>query len=132
MEEVVKKHTILAQYLDWYLRDQPKLIFKIWKNFLKFNLEYFSVPLLIKTFFSPWRKYTWSYGRGFDSKKYLEAFVSNSISRVLGAILRFFLILIGVFLEILIFVTGLIVLIGWFFLPLILLGGLIFGFKIIF
>lgn len=132
MEEVVKKHTILAQYLDWYLRDQPKLIFKIWKNFLKFNLEYFSVPLLIKTFFSPWRKYTWSYGRGFDSKRYLEAFLSNSISRVLGAILRFFLILIGVFLEILIFVIGLTVLIGWILLPLILLGGLIFGFKIIF
>lgn len=132
MEEVVKKHTILTQYLDWYLRDQPKLISKIWKNLLKFNLGYFSIPLLLKTFFSPWRKYTWSYGRGFSFSRYLEAFVSNVISRTLGAILRFFLILIGIFLEILIFIGGLVVLIGWFLTPLILLGGLIFGFKIIF
>lgn len=131
MKETAKKHNILTQSIDWYLRDQSRFILKVWKNLLRFNLEYFSIPLLLKTFFSPWRRYTWSYGRGFNFRRYLEAFVSNLISRTLGAILRFFLILIGIFLEILILLGGLIALIGWFFLPLILIAALIFGFKIL-
>lgn len=132
MEEAAKKHTIFTQYLDWYLRDQPRIILKVWKNLLCFNLEYFSIPLLIKTFFSPWRKYAWLYGRGFNFGRYLEAFVSNLIFRALGAVLRFFLILIGIFLEILIILGGIVVLIGWFLLPIILIAALIFGFKILF
>lgn len=132
MEQVAKKYNIFSQFIAWYLRDQPRFILKVWKNLLRFNLEYFSIPLLLRTFFSPWRKYTWSYGRRFDFGRYLEAFVSNLISRTLGAILRFFLILIGIFLEIIIFFGGPIALVGWFFLPLILVGGLILGFKILF
>lgn len=132
MTEAAKKHNILVQSVDWYLRDQPRLILRAWRNFLKFNLEYFSIPLLLKTFFSPWRRYVWSYGRRFNFRIYLEAFVSNSISRTLGAILRFFLILIGIFLEILIFFGGIIVLVVWFLWPLILIGLLILGFKILF
>jgi len=132
MEEAAKKHNIFSQYLSWYLHDHPKVIFRAWKNLLRFNLEYFSIPLLIKTFFSPWRRYSWAYGRGFDFKRYLEAFVSNAIFRTLGAILRFFLIIIGIFLEVLIFFGGLIFLVIWFLLPLILLILFVFGFLLIF
>lgn len=132
MEKVAQKHTIFSQYLRWYLFDQPGFILKAWKNLLKFNLEYFSIPLLLKTFFSPWRKYTWSYGRGFGFQRYLEAFVSNAIFRGLGAILRLVLILIGIFLEIFVFFVGLAALIIWFLLPFILLGLFILGFVVIF
>ena len=131
MKNIAEKRNIIGQFLGWYLFDQPKAIFKAWKNFLLFNLEYFSIPLLFKTFFSPWRRYVWSYGRGFDFGRYLEAFASNAISRGLGAISRFFLILIGIFLEILIVLGGIIMFILWFLWPLILVGGLIFGFKIL-
>lgn len=112
--------------------ETPKEILNAWKNFLLFNLSYFSVPFLLRTFFSPWRKYQWSYGRGFDVKRYLEAAVSNLFSRAVGAAMRSFLIITGLLTEILIIFAGIIAFFGWLFLPAVLIGGLIFGFNLIF
>lgn len=111
---------IVWQYLEWHFYDQPRKILKTWKGFLLFNLEFFSVFLLIKTFVSPWRQYTWAYPRGLDIPKDLEALFSNLISRTLGAILRTFLILVGVFFEILILIIGFLIFVGWLVLPAIL------------
>ncbi len=127
-----KKQTIFSQYLIWHFIDMPKEILKAWRNFLLFNLNYFSIPLLIRTLFSYWRQYQWSYGRGFDAARYLETFVSNLISRILGAIVRIFLIIFGIICEIFIFFSGLIIFLTWFILPLILIAGLIFGIFVIF
>lgn len=130
--EAAKKQNIVIQYLIWHFYDVPRGLIKAWQNYLLFNLNYFSLLLLVKTFLAPWRRYVWSYGRGFDLKKYLEALVSNLISRIIGAVVRSFLILIGLVTEIFVFFAGLILIIGWLILPLLLVYGLFFGFKIIF
>jgi hypothetical protein len=131
MAEIYIQRNILVSYLIWYFFDIPKEILKGWKNFLVFNLNYFSIPILIKTFFSHWRQYKWSYGRGFDFKRYAEAFFSNMISRTLGAMVRSVLIFIGILTEILILIFGSILFLGWLILPAILIFGLIFGLKMI-
>ncbi|PIR71502.1 MAG: hypothetical protein COX89_01410 [Candidatus Nealsonbacteria bacterium CG_4_10_14_0_2_um_filter_37_10] len=123
---------IFFQYLIWQFWEVPKNILLGWKNFLKFGLNYFSLPLLLRTFFSPWRRYTWAYPRGFDVGKYFEVFISNLISRILGAVLRIFLIIIGVLAEVFIIFAGAILFFGWIVLPILLITGLVFGFKIIF
>ena len=122
---------IVSLWISWQFFDVPKNILKAWRNFLKFNLNYFSIPLLLKTFFSPWRRYIWYYPKGFDLGKYFEVFFSNLISRILGAVLRFFLIIIGILAEILIIFVGLMIFFGWLVLPILLIVGLIFGFKIL-
>jgi hypothetical protein len=122
---------IFFQYLSWQFFDVPGNILKAWKNFLKFNLNYFSVPLLLKSFFSPWRRYKVSYGRGFDIGKYLETLISNLIFRFLGLMMRSFLIIFGLLVEIFIIFVGILIFFGWLILPAILIAGLIFGFKII-
>ena len=123
---------IFAYWLEWHFLDAPKEILRAWKNFLLFGLYYFSIPILFKTLFSYWRKYKWSYGRGFDIKVYVEAALSNAISRTIGAIIRLFLILIGITSEVMIIFVGLIVFLGWFFLPVILAMTLALGIKILF
>ena len=123
---------ILFQYFSWQFFDVPRFILKAWRNFLVFNLNYFSIPLLIKTLFSHWRRYQWSYGRGFDLKRWIYTFFSNMISRVLGAIMRVILIFIGLLVEVFIFFAGIIVFFGWIILPLLLISGLYFSFKILF
>lgn len=123
---------ILIQYLSWQFFDVPKKLIRAWKNLLLFNLNYFSILLLIKTLFAPWRRYKMSYGRGFDIGRYFEAFISNLIFRTLGAIVRIFLIIIGLFAEVFIILAGIIVFLGWLLGPVILIYGLIFGFKILF
>lgn len=126
------KEMIILQFIFWYFFEVPKKILEAWRNLLKFNLEYFSILLLFKTFFSHWRRYKWAYPRGFSPAKYFEVFLSNLISRVLGMIMRTILISIGVLGEILIFFMGTIVLLGWFVLPVLLWQGLRHGLKFIF
>jgi hypothetical protein len=131
MKEVAKKQNLLFQWLSWQFLEMPGNILRAWRAFLKFNLNYFSIPQLFKTFFSHWRQYKWSYGRGFDISRYLEALFSNLISRTLGAILRSFLILIGLFIEILIVFLGIIAFLLWIIFPLILIRGLILGLNLV-
>jgi len=123
---------IFIQYLIWHFFDVPKGILEAWRNFLLFNLNYFSIPLLFKTLFSHWRRYRYSYGRRFDLGRYFEAFTFNLISRGLGAVVRVILILIGLLVEFFIILAGAIIFLGWLILPVLLIAGLIFGIKIIF
>ncbi len=123
---------IFFLYLSWHFLDVPKNILVGWKNVLRFNLNYFSIPLLLRTLFSPWRRYHWTYPKGFQIGKIFEVFISNLISRVLGAVLRIFLIFVGVLMEILIILTGIIIFLGWLALPVLLIGGLGIGLKILF
>lgn len=129
MAEISLTKNILVQYLVWHFFDVPKEILRGWKNYLFSNLNYFSIPLLFQTFFSHWRQYKWDYGRGFDISRYIEAFFSNLISRILGVIMRSVLIFIGILTEIFIILLGLICFVGWIFLPVFILFGLYFSFK---
>ena len=97
------------------------------KNFLVFNFHYFSTVNLLKSLFSPWRKDTASYGRGFDPKRFASILFGNLISRFLGAIVRTVIIAIGLVFEALTFVVGLFVFLIWFFLPLIIIAGFFYG-----
>ena len=123
---------ILFQYSIWHFIEAPRGIVGGWKNFLLFNLNYFSIGLLLKTFFSPWRRYVWEYPRGFSFGKYAEVFLSNLVSRVIGAILRIFLIFAGIFIEIFIVIAGAIVFLGWLALPLLLTIGFLSGLTLFF
>lgn len=122
---------ILTSYLIWHFFDVPKEILKGWKNFLWFSSNYFSIPLLLKTFFSHWRRLAEPYGKGFSPSRYITVFVGNIMSRVIGAILRSFFIIAGLLLEIFVFLGGLVIFLGWFILPILLIAGLVFGFSLI-
>ncbi len=122
--------SIFLQALIWQFFDAPKAILKAWQNFLLFNLNYFSVPTLLKTFFSHWRRYGYPYGKVFEVWKNIETFIFNMMSRIIGAILRTIFIIIGLLLEILIILTGIIIFLGWLVLPFLLVLGFVFGVKL--
>ena len=90
---LVTNYACSARTITYVVRE---IIISGWKNFLFFGLNYFSISLFLRTFFSHWKRYSWSYGRGFDIGRYFNVLVSNLISRILGAIARTILILIGI------------------------------------
>ena len=110
----------------------PKKIIDAWRDVFKFYFNYFSIPLLVKTFFSPWRNYLWSYGKGFDLGRYIEVLFSNLTSRIIGAILRSGLIILGLAVEFFVVLVGIIILLAWLFFPWFLISLLIFGISILF
>ena len=128
----ISKKNIIFSWLFWYLKEVPKNILKAFKNFLKFCSNYFSIFLLLKSYFSYWRKYKWSYGKSFNIGKYIEVFFSNLLSRILGAIIRTFFIILGILVEIFIIILGGFIFLGWYLLPILLIGGFFLGFKAIF
>jgi len=126
-----QKKSIILAWFSWHFFEAPKSILKIWRNFLQFNLNYFSIGSLLKTLFSPWKKNEWSYGRGFDIGRYFSVFFSNMISRILGAVVRSFIIAFGLFIEILILFAGAVVFLSWLALPILLTMGFWFGIRIL-
>jgi hypothetical protein len=121
-------NNILVAWLLWHFYEAPRFLLKVWGNFLRFSANFFSTPLLLKTFFSPWRRYHWSYPRSIDVKEYANVFISNTFSRVLGAICRIVLIIFGIVFQVFVAVAGAIIFVGWIILPLILLALLLFSF----
>lgn len=117
--------SIALEYVVWHFAQMPLEIAKAWRNILLFNLEYFSLPLLLKTIVAPWRKIQWSAGKGFSIARLLEALASNLISRILGAVIRSALIVAGLATEAALLVAALATLITWFLLPF----GIILGFS---
>jgi len=105
---------------------------RAWRNFLLFGLDYFSIPLLFKTFFSHWRRTYVPYGRGFSPSRYFQTFVFNLFSRLVGAVLRTFFIIAGVLVEAGIFFAGLVIFLVWLLLPVLLIIIFIFSLRLIF
>lgn len=118
---------IILQFWNWYYIKAVKGIINAWKNFIIFVREYYSIPLLLKTLFHPWRRDITKYRRGFSIKNFLEVLIFNLISRTLGFVIRFFTIIIGIICLFGVILLGLIIILLWFFLPLILIFLIILG-----
>ncbi|MDD2913326.1 MAG: hypothetical protein PHH17_01375 [Candidatus Pacebacteria bacterium] len=116
--------TIFIKYLEWHYVDKVLEILRLYKIYLVSYFKYFSISILIKTFFSPWKRISQGYGRGIDFQRFAEAFVFNTMSRVAGAVIRTFFLIIGIFFELLIFTIGFLILIFWLASPLLFLIGI--------
>lgn len=120
MKESVKQNIIIS-WVVWHFYEMSRFLFSVWENFIWFSAGFFSVPLLIRTLFSPWRRYKWRYPKGFDIGEFFSTLISNIFSRIVGAFARTVLILLGIASQLFILLFGGIVFLLWIFLPLIFL-----------
>ena len=125
-----KKENIIAMWFSWHFYEAPKFLIGVWQNYIFFVSNYFSLPLLLATFFSPWRRYAWRYPRGFDIGEYYKVFISNIFSRIIGAMMRFVFIVLGIMAQIFTIITGLIIILFWVLIPLIIIGLMLFFFYV--
>ncbi len=107
----------------WYSRgwiDQALLV----RERIVRTMDYFSVDLLLKTLFAPYRQIGASRVDGSLGVKW-RAFVDRTVSRVIGSIVRAILIVIGSVAVILHSILGAVVLVLWGAVPLLPLIGLL-------
>lgn len=124
------KKALLIQYLIWHFYDVPIEIIEGWKNYLVFAFNYFSIDVLLKTFFSHWHKYSLKYGKTISPSWYFEVFVFNMTSRIIGMVLRTILIACGIVFEMIVFFSGALFLTFWIFIPLILFFSFLYALRI--
>lgn len=123
-----QRKNIIITWVAWQFSEVPNFLLNVWRNYLTFASEFFSVPELLKTFFAPWRRYNWAYPKNFDVKEFLNSFISNSFSRVLGALMRTILIIMGVLFELLVLIIGATIFLIWMISPFMIIAGIIFLF----
>lgn len=112
-------------YYFWYqvVPGEVFFYFRIWRLKL---LDLFSVPIILRTFFEPWKRDE-IYVKTAPINIRFYIWVSNQISRLVGATLRFF-VLFGFFLAMILWFFVLVsVLLIWLFFPLIIFLLLIAG-----
>lgn len=123
---------IVIIFWRWYYGEAIKDVLIAWRNYIIFSLNYFSIPLLLRTLFSPWRRDITRKPRGLDFQKLFEYIAFNSISRGIGFLVRFLTIIIGVVFFFLVLILGLLFFIIWLCLPFIIIGFLIFAIILLF
>lgn len=99
-----------------------------WKNCFTWvkNVEQaFSVDVLLKTLFSPWKRIISSPGRSIDEK--FRGLIDNLISRTVGFMVRLMVLVIALVMIAVMAVAGLVLAILWPVMPLLSLGLIIWG-----
>jgi hypothetical protein len=115
---------MVTELLRWWYSDGLRGRIRIIANRLDGTLDYFSIDLLIKTLFAPFRQI--SAGR-VDGPLGIQmrAMVDRLFSRVIGAIVRLFILIIGGVAIALQALAGVLIIIVWTLVPLLPLLGII-------
>ncbi len=119
-------------YLVWHYTLAFADIFRNAKNILWFLYYFFSIPILTKTFFAPWKRLDVHKNRGESAADKFGRFIINSIMRVVGMMFRASLIFVGMVLLVLAFLCEIVLTLLWICLPVLIVFFFIKGLILIF
>ncbi len=124
--------SILHHYILWHYTKAFGEIRHVWSNFFWFVLYFFSIPQLLRSYFSPWKRMTEERGKTFNFEDLAGFIIINLISRLVGALLRSFIILAGILALIIVSLGRIVTYIFWLLAPLLLLACMFYGLVLIF
>lgn len=116
-----------AIYLHWHYLKAPKNYFHIVHNLAWFLVHFFSIEILLRTLFSPWRRLGEEYKKGFRPGEFIETFLLNIIMRFTGAIIRLVFVAVGVVSVIGVWIGAVLFFVVWMLMPLVVAGLIIAG-----
>jgi hypothetical protein len=118
---------IVQDYFKWHYTRAFGELFHVWLNFLWFTIHFFSLPELIRSWASPWKRMVESKGEGFNLEAYISYIVINLLSRVIGFIARSFVISAGLLTLSLVIIIGISLYLVWILLPLSIVASFVIG-----
>ena len=119
---------ILPAYFAWHYGDALADIMRLWTNYIWFFYNFFSIPVLLKTLFSPWQRIQEGKRRaGFHMEDMAEVVVTNMIMRFVGFLVRAIFIVLGTIVVLLVSWVGVAVILLWIFLPAVAVASFVFG-----
>ncbi|MDR0956237.1 MAG: hypothetical protein LBM73_03885 [Candidatus Nomurabacteria bacterium] len=120
---------IIADFLTWwYAAGWRGQLGRIGQSFARAS-DQFSIPLLLRTLFQPFRQIAADDG-GRSLQEKFSAALNKLFSRAVGAVMRIFMMIAGVIVLILLGILSLIRLVLWPLLPLLPIVGIILTIKV--
>jgi hypothetical protein len=119
--------TILHHYVVWHFSQAYLQFFRVWMNLLWFVIHFFSLPQMVRSWFSPWKRITEERKKSWDLEDFFGSLLINLLSRIIGALMRTFVIMVGLLALLIIFVGGLTVYILWTVAPALIVFLIIIG-----
>lgn len=89
------------------------------------TLQNFSVPVLVRTLFAPWKQTVNTAGPNTPLPVRIRWWVGNQVSRFIGAAIRIIVLISAVILLAIMAVSGGVLLLLWPFAPVAVVGGLV-------
>lgn len=116
----VQSQKKLPNFFGWWLVDQPIQSWSLTVKITHSVLIFFSIPVLLKTLFAPWKRDIYT-PKNASLDIVFKTVVDNFISRLIGFIVRFFTIIVGLLATGACFIALLAVMIFWLCVPVIIL-----------
>ena len=88
--------TIVGDYLVWHYTTALVSFVRVYKNFWWFTTQFFSLPQLLSSLLSPYKRITETRKGLFDIEGWIGYIIINSISRLIGSIIRLVIISWGI------------------------------------
>lgn len=117
----------IPYYFKWHYTKAISDLLNLWKNFVIFFYQFFAVPTLLATLFSPWHRMNDAYSGALTFEATIGTLIVNIIMRIVGAIVRGVFVILGLIAIAVVFLGGLLVFFSWLVLPVILFYTFITG-----
>lgn len=98
----------------WYGRGWLGTAQRLHRRFVRVS-QMFSIPILLRTLFAPWRRIVTSPGPGIDAQ--LRALGDNLVSRAVGFVVRVCVLIAASVLLVITGIVGLVEMVAWLVVP---------------
>lgn len=122
---------ILGPYIKWHYSRAIRELLNVLENFVRFVFHFFSIRLLLRTFFSPWRRMHEEYDKT-DLGNVASSLLVNAIMRVFGMVLRSVIIAAGLIFLAATLLLSVAAVFAWLLFPLLVVAILSSGAILIF
>ena len=122
---------IVHHYLSWHYLTALKELFHLWHTFAWFTVHLFSLPQLVSSWLSPWKRIVETRGNTWNFEDLIGYVVIGFLSRLVGFIIRTFIIGFGLLALTIVLLSGIILVITWYLLPAIVMALLLIGVVVI-
>lgn len=116
----VQSQKKLPNFFGWWLVDQPIQLWGLTAKITHSVLIFFSIPVLIRTLFAPWKRDIYT-PKNASLDIIFKTIIDNFISRLIGFIVRFFTIIVGLVATGVCFIVLIAMMIFWLCAPVIIL-----------
>lgn len=124
--------SIVHHYFLWHYTRAFLEIFHVWFNLIWFVVHFFSLPQLMRSWASPWKRMIEDRGEKWNLEDLAGYLIIGLLSRIICFIIRTIIIFIGLVCLLLTVLSGFAVYLFWILAPFIIIGLLGGGITLLF